>query len=404
MATENDNVGSLLKCLERNWTWGVGGKVQDLSTARTQQEVADRLRAFLSCVSDNDPKEEETIVLAARCNMPTASYAPWLCQGARAHAARVIGDCDPAAVESVLVAQVERGLARLRELKLQSKVDRSGRKMSHKLKVLGKLVGQSMTDAQTGMDAFKVTNVPDLGVLYTLIEVGDVERNWRFLFPYLLAFFDDNDFYVRREACLCLSAICDKVREVEGTNIIVKSQTESLLRDAILPLILSLPTLTPVDQALDLVGVAYDTLLDLVRESFKEELELDLQLSAILNDYLLPSMAKTQEYPELLCLLLSRLDSLLVLSGPYAMVLSRQVVNTILTTLMDPYLVHACDAMLSLLTVLGDCLSMASDESLHEYKFNVLGAIGVLKRRTDDVVLLTEADRVAGLVERTITV
>lgn len=384
MADYEVNLESLLGEMQIEWIWKKSGQNLNSKELLNQKLISDKVGRTLLSVSESSERGESAIILAARCNLPKETFAPWVSHTTTTLAHDVISMCDSTELESTLIHQIELGLTKLRGLKLQTSIDRGGRKTSHKLKVLGKLVGKSMSNSQDKMTEFKRTNVTDLGILYTLIQLGRIELNWRFIFPYLLPFFDDIDFYVRREACLCLIEICDQLKDTQGDNIIIKSQTESILRDSIIPLILSLPSLTPVDESIDLVDISYNALLKLLETNFKNELEFNLQLSSVLNDYILPSMSKVQDNPEILIVILSKLEMVIQLAGPYLLVLSKQIIFTILSTLMDPYIIHSNDAVLKLLKILSICLSVNTGDRLEEYKFNVLGCLGVVLRRTDD--------------------
>lgn len=393
-----ENLISTSAELQREWIWTKSDQNWNSIAYSEQELVASKVNETLSIISESSRRGKTSIVFAARCNFPKGSFVPWVSENTRSLARSFIDSCDQTELEETLIEQIEGGLRLLRSLKLQSEVDKGGRKTSHKLKVLGKLLGKTMSDSYDKMNEFKRTNIMDLGVLYSLIQLGNIELNWRFILPYLLAFFDDSDFFIRREACLCLISICDRLASSEDTtNIIIKSQTEPLLRDAILPLILSLPTLTPVEQSIDLVDVSYNSLLKLCKLNFRDELEFNLQLSSVLNDYLLPSMSKVQEYPEILIVLLGKLEMVIQLAGSYTLVLSKQIIFTILSTLMDPYMVHAKDVIMKLLTLLKSCLKFYSGEGLEEYKFNVSGCLGVLKRRSDDGEVYAMIDELLGI-------
>lgn len=339
---------------------------------------------------DISPSEYETeaIVFLCRCCWAERSFAAVVdCETALTARQKVLSFADKALIERVIIEELQTSLEDLRGLKIGSGVDRAGRRREQKMKILGKLVGKDMSDSHDKLIDFVKSHQTDLALVQALVLVSDsLERNWRYILPMLLAFLDCNDFFIRREACLVLLELCARLSEVDEDkedNILIKSQTEPFLRERIVPLMLSLPSLTPDAESVALVDVSYDALLQMVEVAYTD-LDLNLHLASILNDYIIPSMTKVQDHPQVLDVLVDKLCRVVVASADFATVICKQIIFALLSILMDPYLVPVHKSVVKLLRALQLCLSVYQNCNMDEYRYNVLGCMGVLRRRCDD--------------------
>lgn len=286
-------------------------------------------------------------------------------------------------IEEILIDAVKHVLDSVKSSGLTNEISSAGYKTTTRMKIAGKLIGKSYTSVLDKMDEFKKKYLTSLGYLGVLVEYTNIEKNWRFILPLLLTFLDDTDLFVKREACFILCTICDRIspNKLSEKNIVLKSQTMPLFKNAIQPLLLALPSLTPEEKSVLLLPTAYHTIFILYSISIQDKLEYYTAMSALLNDTLLPSIGKCKDYVKVLGELLDILKTLLEKCDEFAIVLTKQVVYTLLTLLMDPYIVYGGDVVTKTVFIIQFCIENVPKNRRVRYKYDVLGCMGTLKRR-----------------------
>ena len=82
--------------------------------------------------------------------------------------------------------------------------------------------------------------------------------------PAILALIDDSSIPFKIKGCELLSQLLKPIQE-SGTDILTRTNLVSVFEEAITPCLLSLPTITPEDSSLKLLGAAYPALLLLIK-------------------------------------------------------------------------------------------------------------------------------------------
>jgi hypothetical protein len=86
--------------------------------------------------------------------------------------------------------------------------------------------------------------------------------------PAILALIDDNNLKFKEMGCELLIKILQPIHQ-SGSDILVRTNLTSVFEDAITPCLLSLPTITPEESSIQLLGAAYPALLSLFKTVYK---------------------------------------------------------------------------------------------------------------------------------------
>ncbi|EPS32836.1 hypothetical protein PDE_07797 [Penicillium oxalicum 114-2] len=103
---------------------------------------------------------------------------------------------------------------------------------------------------------------------YQPTDKSQLEAHFPLLVPALLALIDDNSLCFKRIGCELFSKILQPI-QMSGSDILVRTNLTSVFEDAIAPCLLSLPTITPEDSSIKLLGAAYPALLSLFQTAYK---------------------------------------------------------------------------------------------------------------------------------------
>lgn len=117
------------------------------------------------------------------------------------------------------------------------------------------------------------TQFPDPFIFSQLIPLqptdkAHLEAHFPLLVPAILALIDDNSLTFKRIGCELFSKILQPIHQ-SGSDILVRTNLTSVFEDAITPCLLSLPTITPEDASIQLLGAAYPALLSLFKTVYK---------------------------------------------------------------------------------------------------------------------------------------
>ncbi|KAG0689310.1 hypothetical protein C6P40_005247 [Pichia californica] len=351
---------------------------------------------------DNNNEEEELkeyLIFAGKFYLNDNSLAPWISHESIKFSKSFIENLiimkdnnsnnnRKQQVENIILDLLENKLLEMKREGLSKNVNNSGYyNKSNKIQIGGKLIGINYTKTLDKMEEFKKNHITLLGYLNILIDnyYTNLEKNWRIILPLMLSFLDDTDLLVKRESVILLNKICVLIlnnNNNSDNNIIIKSQTMPLFKTAIQPLLLALPSLTPEDKSILILPISYNTILNLFKVSIKDKLDYYNMMSALLNDTILPSISKCKDYIKVLNELLKILQNFLIECDNFKIVLTKQIIYTLLTVLMDPYIVYANDfIIIRIIKIIQSCLENIPIERRFKFKYDVLGCMGTIKRR-----------------------
>ncbi|KAJ5894689.1 hypothetical protein N7495_006380 [Penicillium taxi] len=103
---------------------------------------------------------------------------------------------------------------------------------------------------------------------YKSTHKAQLEAHFPLLVPALLALIDDSNTYYKAKGCLLLKDLLKPIQE-SGSDIIVRTNLNSVFVEAITPCLLSLPTITPENKSLQILSGAYNALLSVLKATYK---------------------------------------------------------------------------------------------------------------------------------------
>ncbi len=235
------------------------------------------------------------------------------------------------------------------------------------------LVGNTYTDDLETHKKFVDDNIYRINGLKFVVDnisAHMIEEYWGIIFTLTNCFLDDTDTLIKIEACKVIQRICRKL--AKGSNVIVRGQVEPIIFDGVVPVILSLPSMTPPDISKYAIQEGYKTIFSLWDVSLKDKKELNLKLSMLLNDFICPSLIKVSDTPGLVSILTNVInEQLLPLAGSYRLVLRKQLLYTILDALSNPALKNSDDDLRGCLEVIR-CLD---PRKLKKFRFDILACL-----------------------------
>ncbi|TQB76720.1 hypothetical protein MPDQ_007115 [Monascus purpureus] len=116
-------------------------------------------------------------------------------------------------------------------------------------------------------DVYATTVFSWIIMQYLPTDRDHLEAHFPLLVPPILALIDDESLPFKAHGCSLLSQFLIPIRE-SGSDILRRSNLSSVFEEAVTPCLLSLPTITPEDDSLQLLGVAYPALLSLLKTSY----------------------------------------------------------------------------------------------------------------------------------------
>ncbi|KAJ9365408.1 hypothetical protein C8Q69DRAFT_528700 [Paecilomyces variotii] len=96
-----------------------------------------------------------------------------------------------------------------------------------------------------------------------------VEGHFPLLVPPILSLIDDENISFKTRGCNLLSKLLVPLREGKS-DILRRTNLSSVFEDAITPCLLSLPTITPEEESLQLLGAAYSALLSVLKTRYPQ--------------------------------------------------------------------------------------------------------------------------------------
>ncbi|KAJ5952765.1 uncharacterized protein N7479_011178 [Penicillium vulpinum] len=94
------------------------------------------------------------------------------------------------------------------------------------------------------------------------------EAHFQLFVPTILAMVDDNNLPFKTKGCALLTQLLQPI-QVSGSDILRRTNLTSVFEDAVTPCLLSLPSITPEDRSIELLGEAYPALLSTLKTAYK---------------------------------------------------------------------------------------------------------------------------------------
>ena len=103
-----------------------------------------------------------------------------------------------------------------------------------------------------------------------------MEAHFPLLVPAILALIDDESLPFKVRGCSLLSMFLTPLKE-GGSDILQRTNLSSVFEDALVPCLLFIPTITPEDESLQLLGAAYPALLSVLRIRYQNLSSKDIK-------------------------------------------------------------------------------------------------------------------------------
>ncbi|TVY37373.1 CCA tRNA nucleotidyltransferase, mitochondrial [Lachnellula occidentalis] len=202
-----------------------------------------------------------------------------------------------------------------------------------------------------------------------------IAQNWHLFPPPLLTLLDDASTPFRATGSHLLSAFLPHL----SSKLLKQSGIGEVFEDALLPTLLYLPNLTPVDESLRLLSSAYGALSVLcdVRYEVGEKARIEF-LDRVMRMGVFMGYHHASEHPAIVQLLLEQTKVLVEKMGIHAVKHLKDLIPILSTTLTDPFAPSNPPLLLSairaLQTVLLNCWPRISEP---KYKMKIIKALSV---------------------------
>lgn len=187
-----------------------------------------------------------------------------------------------------------------------------------------------------------------------------LERHFPLLIPPTLSLIDDENLVYKSRGCSILLQLLKPIRESES-DILRRTNLSSVFEDAVKQCFFSLPTITPEDDSIKLLEVAYPALLSVIQTTCQlptvpTDKEPDNKstyitgLTSILRDHIIPSFHHISStnttltssfasfpYPRLSTLLVNQLHTLLPELGIHTTKYLQEIIPVLYSTLSNPF-------------------------------------------------------------------
>ncbi|KAJ5195965.1 hypothetical protein N7449_006444 [Penicillium cf. viridicatum] len=130
------------------------------------------------------------------------------------------------------------------------------------------------SDLDTSTKPWKTTDIYVGAVLSWILsqyqpeDKTQFETHFQLFVPTILAMVDDNNLPFKTKGCTLLTQLLQPIQK-SGSDILRRTNLTSVFEDAVTPCLLSLPSITPEDRSLDILGAAYPALLSTLKTAYK---------------------------------------------------------------------------------------------------------------------------------------
>ncbi|KAF7118140.1 hypothetical protein CNMCM5793_007533 [Aspergillus hiratsukae] len=208
-------------------------------------------------------------------------------------------------------------------------------------------------------DVYATTVLAWVIAQYQAKDRPQLEAHFPLLVPPILALIDDDSVAYKTRGCILLNQLLTPIRG-SGSDILQRTNLASVFEDAVRPCLLSLPSITPEDDAIKLLGVAYPALLSLLqtnyhtttsrsaantnRDKYISSVTRTLRENLISSFHHISSTNRTSTssfasfpYPRLSTLLVDQMYPLLLELGIHTTKYLQEIVPLLYSTLSNPF-------------------------------------------------------------------
>ncbi|KAJ5782500.1 hypothetical protein N7457_004274 [Penicillium paradoxum] len=258
------------------------------------------------------------------------------------------------AIESILKDRIRPLFAKIKNPAITS----AGRKNFHPQA----LPRFGASDLDQSAKPWKTTDIYVASVLSWIIsqykaeDKAQFEAHFPLLVPTILAMIDDNNLPFKSKGCALLTQLLRPIQE-SGSDILRRTNLTSVFEDAVTPCLLSLPSITPEDRSLDILGEAYPALLSTFRTAYKGPLQSEKDKEAyttslvkLLRSNLISSFHHVSSstpasgsatasfpHPRLSTFLLEKMSVIINELGIHATKYLQELIPVLYTTLSNPF-------------------------------------------------------------------
>jgi tRNA nucleotidyltransferase (CCA-adding enzyme) len=144
-----------------------------------------------------------------------------------------------------------------------------------------------------------------------------VEENWPLIIPPLLTIIDDESTTYKIKGCELMTILLKNT----PSSTLSRTGLGEVFEDAVLPYLAYLPTVTPEDESLQLLGAAYPALISLVRTMFSGRNVINSRrkhLDKIVRQGILKGYYHAREHVKIMELLVGQITVLVDEMGVWA--------------------------------------------------------------------------------------
>ncbi|KAF9253480.1 hypothetical protein DTO013E5_131 [Penicillium roqueforti] len=212
------------------------------------------------------------------------------------------------------------------------------------------------SDLDASAKPWKTTDVYVASVLSWILsqyrpeDKAQFETHFQLFVPTILAMIDDNNIPFKTKGCALLIQLLQPIQE-SGSDILRRTNLTSVFEDAVTPCLLSLPSITPEDRSLELLGEAYPALLSTLKTAYKgpTQSEQDKEayttsLAKILRSNLISSFHHVSSgtpasfpHPRLSTFLLQKITIVINELGIHTTKYLQEIIPVLHTTLSNPF-------------------------------------------------------------------
>lgn len=190
-----------------------------------------------------------------------------------------------------------------------------------------------------------------------------VEMNWPLLVPPILAMIDDHEVRFKSRGCDFLTLVLN----VTPPALLARTGLAGVFEEAAMPCLSYLPTLTPVDESVQILSAAFPALLALARKRFPVETRNEAPdtwddkvraIDKLIREGVLHGMAMAGEHPAVAETLVNQLGVLVKQEGIDSVKHLREVVPLLVNVLADPFALAHSPLIRAAVETLGDVVRM----------------------------------------------
>ncbi|KAK1755942.1 hypothetical protein QBC47DRAFT_299815 [Echria macrotheca] len=220
--------------------------------------------------------------------------------------------------------------------------------------------GEGIPGDDASAKPWKFTDVRAIPFLAWAVREADkttVEKNWRLILPALLTLVDDNSTPFRRRGLVILETFLDKI----PSETLESGGLSQVIESAITPTLNFLPSLTPADESVELLGPAFAALRRLASKTTGgDKTKL---LDRCMREGVLHGFVHAREHPSIVALLCRQMGAIVAEMGFHAVKHLKDMVPLLVGILTDPFSPAAVldPAIDALQAVLRTCWPRMSD-------------------------------------------